>query len=84
MSKALVIPYDMRLDDGVYTLVVSLVVIDDGENTYHTVYPTSTVFNPLLPNWKSKCLTAVDAYADDNELDIDQVMFLPDFSLLGL
>lgn len=82
--KAVVTPYDLRFADGVYTMVVQLALLGDGESFYHTLYVPSTSFNPLLPNWKSKITTYVENWAEDEEVEIDQLMFLPDFSLLGL
>lgn len=82
--NAVVSPYDLRLSNGVYSMVSQLILISNDENFYHTVYATSTTFSPLLPTWKSRVTTAVEAWAEDNEVTIDELMFLPDFSLLGL
>lgn len=82
--KAVVTPYDVRWDGEIYTVVAQLIVIADDENFYHTIYASSTSFNPLLPNWKSRLNSSVEQWAEDNQTEIDQVMFLPDFSLLGL
>lgn len=82
--KAVAVPYQMRVSDGVYTLVVDLQVLYEDDTQLYTIYATSTSFNPLLPNWKARCMTAIATWAEDNEVDIDQVLFLPDFSLIGL
>lgn len=83
--KAILTPYDMELADGVYTMRVTVSVIADGQNFYHTLFPTSISFDASLLNpWKNRILAKLEDLAEQEEYDIDQVLFLPDFSIIGL
>jgi len=76
--------YDIRQEDGVYTMAVSIVMTNGTSSTAFTVYPTASSFNPLIPNWRSRIAQAAKDYAlATYSITIDQVMF-PDYGVLGL
>lgn len=69
-----------------YSMTVQCITIIDANGLSYTddVVATSTSFNPLLPNWKSRVRDAAVASALAlYDLTVDEVLF-PDFGVLGV
>lgn len=77
--------YDIRYEDGVYTLSVDIFVTDPELGSFHfSVYPTSTSVNPLLPNWRQRVANAAEyAALHDYDVELTDIIF-GDLNVLGL
>lgn len=77
--------YDIRHEDGVYTLSADVFVTDPEMGSFHfSVYPTSSNINPLLPNWRQRVANAAEYTAlHDYDVELTNVIF-SDLNVLGL
>jgi hypothetical protein len=76
--------YAPSFNAGTYTLVVEFQCTDGigGSTTPTQIDVTSSYFNPILPNWRSRIKDAIAAYALSYfNIVVDDVLF-PDMTIL--
>ena len=81
VSRALGIAFDGTN----YSLTVEVFVTTNSSGDYDTLSfaATSTSFNPVLPNWRTRISNVIKDWSDTYEKDVDQIMFA-DFGVIGI
>ena len=76
--------YAISLSSGIYELT-GLAKVTNGEqgDVEVTWSATANTFTPVLPPWRTRIRDAVITAAENDNREVDAVMF-PDFGVLGL
>jgi len=72
-------------DGSTYALLATVLILGSASGTIVIgVRATSTSFDPILPNWRSRFRTAIiDKAASEHGITVDDVMF-PDYGILSV